>query len=181
MAALGLIAQHPDSTGYDLLRIFELSLANVWPATQSQLYGELGKLTTDGLIEVTATGPRGRKEYRATEAGHAVLRHWLVDEKPEPQRNPLMLKVFLLTELGPDGADRYLSEMVDGVRSALDELDRLRDHVDWEPDLQDKLGWVVLEWGRRVCRMQIEWARWAQAELADPTAPNSGSTLDRRP
>ncbi len=173
MAALGLIAQHPGSTGYDLLKIFDISLANVWPATQSQLYGELGKLTTDGLIEVTATGPRGRKEYRATEAGHTALRSWLVDEDPEPRRNPVMLKVFLLTELGPDGADRYLSELADGLRSALDELDRLRADVNWEPDLQDKLGWIVLEWGRRLCRMQIEWAGWARAELAAPGAPGA--------
>jgi DNA-binding PadR family transcriptional regulator len=40
IAALGLLAQHAGS-GYDLLRRFEKSIANVWPATQSQLYGEL--------------------------------------------------------------------------------------------------------------------------------------------
>ena len=44
-------------------------MANVWPATQSQLYGELNKLADAGLIEVTDIGPRGRKEYRITEAG----------------------------------------------------------------------------------------------------------------
>ena len=62
MRALGLLAQHPGS-GYDLLKQFEKSMANVWPATQSQLYGELNKLADGGLIEVTAVGPRGRKEY----------------------------------------------------------------------------------------------------------------------
>ncbi|MDT0478147.1 PadR family transcriptional regulator, partial [Streptomyces sp. DSM 41014] len=49
MAALGLLAQHPGS-GYDLLKRFEKSMANVWPATQSQLYGELNKLAAAGLI-----------------------------------------------------------------------------------------------------------------------------------
>ena len=39
-------------------------MANVWPATQSQLYGELNKLADAGLIEVSDIGPRGRKEYR---------------------------------------------------------------------------------------------------------------------
>ena len=65
MAALGLLAQQPGS-GYDLLKTFEKSMANVWPATQSQLYGELNKLADAGLIEVTDIGPRGRKEYRIT-------------------------------------------------------------------------------------------------------------------
>ena len=70
-AALGLLAQHPGS-GYDLLKRFEASMANVWPATQSQLYGELNKLADAGLIEVTDVGPRGRKAYRVTEAGRAA-------------------------------------------------------------------------------------------------------------
>ena len=47
IAALGLLAQHPGS-GYDLLKRFEKSMANVWPATQSQLYGELNKLADAG-------------------------------------------------------------------------------------------------------------------------------------
>ena len=68
IAALGLLAQRPGS-GYDLLKRFEKSMANVWPATQSQLYGELNKLADGGLIEVSDIGPRGRKEYRITDAG----------------------------------------------------------------------------------------------------------------
>ena len=44
-ALLGLLAEHPAS-GYDLLKQFEGSLAFVWPATQSQLYTELGAWPT---------------------------------------------------------------------------------------------------------------------------------------
>ena len=54
-------------------------MANVWPATQSQLYGELNKLADAGLIVVSDIGPRGRKEYRITEAGrHAVIAEALI-------------------------------------------------------------------------------------------------------
>jgi len=67
-AALGLLSRGPAS-GYDLLKLFEASMANVWPATQSQLYGELNKLADAGLIEVAQVGPRGRKEYALTGAG----------------------------------------------------------------------------------------------------------------
>src|SRR5690349_24953126 len=83
MAALGLLAQHPGS-GYDLLKRFEKSMANVWPATQSQLYGELNKLAGAGLIEVSSIGPRGRKEYRVTPAGRTELMGWITNPQDDP-------------------------------------------------------------------------------------------------
>src|SRR6201995_4860492 len=83
MAALGLLAQAP-GRGYDRLKRFEESMANVWPATQSQLYGELNKLADAGLIEVSDIGPRGRKEYRITDAGPAELQRWESSPQEEP-------------------------------------------------------------------------------------------------
>ena len=107
-AALGLLAQQPGS-GYDLLKRFENSMANVWPATQSQLYGELNKLAEAGLIEVTDIGPRGRKEYRVTEAGRADLLRWMTaaDDDP-PLRSAGLLRVFLLGEMPPDLARAHV-------------------------------------------------------------------------
>src|SRR5438552_15700987 len=93
---LGLLANGPAS-GYDLLKIFDHSLAFVWPATQSQLYGELNRLADDGLIEVSSEGPRGRKDYSITDAGRAELRHWINDVEPDRiRRNEAMLRVFFL-------------------------------------------------------------------------------------
>lgn len=52
-ALLGLLSERPAS-GYDLLKLFETSLANAWPATQSQIYTELTKLADAYLIAVAA-------------------------------------------------------------------------------------------------------------------------------
>ena len=71
-ALLGLLDDHPGS-GWDLLKA-ETSLAFVWPATQSQLYTELGRLTDEGLIEVTAVRARNRREYGITPAGQQGCR-----------------------------------------------------------------------------------------------------------
>src|SRR6201996_6845634 len=107
MAALGLLAQAP-GRGYDLLKRFEESMANVWPATQSQLYGELNKLADAGLIEVSDVGPRGRKEYRITQAGRAELVRWINDTGDDPpMRRPDLVRVFLLGELSPEDARKY--------------------------------------------------------------------------
>lgn len=93
-AVLGLLAESPAS-GYDLMKLFNASLSSVWPATQSQVYGELSKLTTAGLVEVAAHGPRGRKEYAITEDGLAELRHWLTEVEPGgPTRDDSVLRVF---------------------------------------------------------------------------------------
>src|SRR4029077_10208862 len=85
------------ASGYDLLKVFDRSLAFIWPATQSQLYGELNRLADDGLIEVTHQGPRGRKDYSITSTGRAELERWIVDVEPDRiRRNEAMLRVFFL-------------------------------------------------------------------------------------
>ena len=90
-------------------------MANVWPATQSQLYGELNKLADAGLIEVSAVGPRGRKEYAVTDAGRAELLRWIIDSARRPARpRPELLRVFLLGEIPADEAREY----IDGRRRA---------------------------------------------------------------
>src|SRR5690349_10259588 len=81
-ALLGLLVDR-SASGYDLLKLFNTSLANVWPATQSQIYTELHKLAEAGLIVVAAEGPRGRKQYALTDDGLAELRHWLTETEPQ--------------------------------------------------------------------------------------------------
>ncbi len=128
-AALGLLAQHPGS-GYDLLKRFELSMAHVWPATQSQLYGELNKLADSGLIEVTAVGPRGRKEYAATDAGRAELLRWILDSGDDPPvRNAELLRVFLLSEIPADEARKHMMAAAEQADADLKHLEQLRDSV----------------------------------------------------
>src|ERR1700674_1502244 len=84
-ALLGLLVEGPAS-GYDLLKVFDSSLVFVWPATQSQLYGELNRLADDGLIAVSHQGPRGRKDYTITDQGRAELEHWILDVEPDRVR-----------------------------------------------------------------------------------------------
>src|SRR5262245_44739059 len=128
-AVLGLLAEAPGS-GYDLMRVFTMSLANVWPATQSQVYGELARLAEAGLVEATAAGPRGRKEYAVTDAGRAELRHWMIDVEPNRvHRSDLLLRVFFLGQLTREEAEDYLRRQ--GAVAARDheELLKLREQV----------------------------------------------------
>jgi DNA-binding PadR family transcriptional regulator len=166
-AALGLLAQHPGS-GYDLLRRFEQSMANVWPATQSQLYGELNKLAAGGLIEVSDVGPRGRKEYRVTDAGRAELVRWVTNPKDDPpHRSAPLLRVFLLGEIPPEQAREYMVTMANHADAELDRLRDLRDALSpWGDSDAEFYGGAALEYGLRVASMEGDWAR-AQVKAID--------------
>jgi DNA-binding PadR family transcriptional regulator len=160
IAALGLLAQRPAS-GYDLLKQFEQAMANVWPATQSQLYGELNKLADTGLIEVTDIGPRGRKEYRITPEGRAELRRWVANPQDDPPyRNAPLLRVFLLGAVGPDQAREHMAAVAGHADAEIKRLEELRDSVDWTDDTGLFYGRAALEYGLRANAMEAEWARW---------------------
>ena len=98
-------------------------MANVWPATQSQLYGELNKLAADGLIEVGDIGPRGRKEYRVTDAGRAELVRWMINPQDDPPyRSASLLRVFLLGEIPLNRRASTSSEFAGHADSELNRL-----------------------------------------------------------
>jgi DNA-binding PadR family transcriptional regulator len=105
-AVLGLLVERPAS-GYDLMKLFNTSLVNVWPATQSQVHGALARLAEGGLIDVAAECPRGRKEYTLTDEGLAELRHWLTETESKRKRHgDTLLRVFFLGVLTPEHAHR---------------------------------------------------------------------------
>ena len=159
MAALGLLAQRPGS-GYDLLRLFEQSMANVWPATQSQLYGELNKLAESGLIEVAAVGPRGRKEYRITAAGRTELQRWITTPADDPPfRSPGLLRIFLLGEIPRDQARTHLLNMAAHADAEVERLTALRESIADDADDGAFYGLAALDYGLRLNTMQGQWAR----------------------
>ena len=137
-------------------------MANVWPATQSQLYGELNKLADAGLIEASDIGPRGRKEYRITDAGRAELRRWVTNAQDDPPfRSSSVLRVFLLGAIPPAQAREHMVAMAAGAEAELGRYVELRDAVDWDTG-DDGLfyGRAALEYGLRLSQMQADWARW---------------------
>ncbi|UNO40896.1 helix-turn-helix transcriptional regulator [Streptomyces sp. MST-110588] len=164
-AVLGLLAEAPAS-GYDLMKLFDASLSHVWPATQSQVYGELNKLTAAGFVEVVAHGPRGRKEYALTREGLSELQQWLVEVEPSrPQRHDMLLRVFFLGVLTPLEARMYLLHQAERAARARTGYQQVLDGADWDDEMISVYGRIALEYGLRMTAMQEEWARWAADEI----------------
>lgn len=166
-AMLGLLSGG-SASGYDLLKTFEISLANVWPATQSQLYAELGRLAKEGLVEVVAEGPRGRKEYEITDKGLAELRHWLIEVPPtQTRRSDMLLRVFFLDKVDPGAARGYLEQQAVQAAQEHEQLLEVRESVIGAGDDALRVyGGLALEWGLRFTTLHREWAEWAAAQLA---------------
>lgn len=166
-ALLGLLVNRRAS-GYDLLKLFDGALANVWPASQSQIYTELTKLTADDLITVADAGPRGRKEYALTDAGLVELRRWLTETEPvRPTRNPVLLRVFLLGVLTPEQRRAYLQSLSDRAEQDHARLLEVREEADWDEGDLSRYGAMALDWGLRFTEMRVDWANWAISQLPD--------------
>ncbi len=166
-ALLGLLVDRTAS-GYELLKLFDTSLAHVWPASQSQVYGELTKLADTGLVEVVAQGPRGRKDYALTDSGLAELRRWLAESPPDqPARSEVQLRVFFLDLLTPPQRLAFLDEQADRAAAHHAALRQILDSEDWtEAGMLTANGRLALEFGLRFTAMREEWARWAAKQLA---------------
>ncbi|MFI6458197.1 PadR family transcriptional regulator [Streptosporangium amethystogenes] len=147
------------------MKVFAVSLANVWPATQSRLYGELGRLADAGLIEVVAEGPRGRKEYALTEPGLVELRRWLTEVEPDQvRRSEMLLRVFFLGVVEPAQARAYLARQGAVAAEEHERLALTRPLADGHDQLS-VYGRLALEWGLRATAMRRDWAEWAAHEI----------------
>ena len=98
-ALLALLRVGPQS-GYDLQKQFSLSVGHVWHAPDSQIYPELRKMESEGLIEGEdqLRGERGtRRLYHMTSAGDEALLSWM--ESPldyQRVRDPAHLRASYL-------------------------------------------------------------------------------------
>jgi DNA-binding PadR family transcriptional regulator len=94
-----------EASGYELSKVFDVSLANFWPATPQQLYRELERLAQDGLIEARVVQQERRPDKRlftVTETG----RRELTEFAAEPPRRPAALRdEFLIKIQAMDGVD----------------------------------------------------------------------------
>lgn len=129
-ALLGLTAAKP-ATGYELTRLFDLSLAHAWHASHSQIYPELRKLEEEGLVEVVSEGARNSRTFAATDAGRQALRTWLVETPPTRKvRNEDALRLFLIPTLSPADRRRVLERELAVVEEEARQLRALAEQID---------------------------------------------------
>lgn len=112
-AILGLLNKQK-MTGYDLMQQFESALCEFWSAKHSQIYPELKKLTSEGMIEyeIQITGQvLEKKLYSITEEGKRDFLNWLSQIEPmeSTPKDVFKLRLFFSNRL-PSNRRLYLLE-----------------------------------------------------------------------
>ncbi|NUP82959.1 MAG: PadR family transcriptional regulator [Nonomuraea sp.] len=92
-------------SGYQLTKIFDVGVSNFWYAAPQQLYAELTKLESDGLVtgrEVVQRGRPNKRVFKVTQAGLDELAAFAAaPAKPLLLRDDLAVKVHAADRLDP--------------------------------------------------------------------------------
>jgi PadR family transcriptional regulator AphA len=172
-AILGLVAAEPMS-GYGLARLFERTLARAWPARHPQIYPALAALEEQGLVRLSATGPRRRKTYAVTEEGVRTVQRWLRETEPDRTvRNETILRLFMLWLLEAQDAVAFFDAEIEVHRERLigfeqtlaDDEDQRRRHGTAQGGI-NLCASLALDWGIRYEREYIAWATQARDRIA---------------
>lgn len=119
-----------ESSGYDLAKSFDASVANFWAATPQQLYRELDKLAADGLIEARVVQQERRPNKRLfslTTAGRAAITAFTAaPPKPSTIRDELLIKVNAVDGGDPGAVRTLVAERLRWSETKLERYERMR-------------------------------------------------------
>ena len=116
-------------SGYELAKVFNVSVANFWYAVPQQLYAELTRLERDGLIagrRVIQHDRPNKRVFRVTDAGIAELAAFAAaPTKPSFIREDLLVMVQAVDELDPAPVIAQLEERAAAAAAKVETFDRL--------------------------------------------------------
>ncbi|MFD6171748.1 PadR family transcriptional regulator [Streptomyces coeruleorubidus] len=168
-AILTALLEKP-SSGLELTRRFDRSIGYFWSATHQQIYRELGRLETDGLIRaLPAEQPtRGQKKsYEVLPAGRAELARWTAaSQDPKPHRDALLLRLRAAAVVGTAGLETDLRRHLELHERQLAEYQEIekRDFPPGRDGTEDRLRHLVLRAG---IDLETFWTQWLRRALAD--------------
>ncbi len=162
---LGLASIKP-TTGHDLAAFSERSIGNFFPIARSQVYLELDRLCSHGLLEVTEVVEERRptrRVYEITRSGAEELRRWL-DEmplEPERTRNLFLVRVFFGDRVSPDRLDGLLDDYETAARAQRDRLGAVAERLAGRPDAALRRATAVF--GMRHAQATLDWVTEVRA------------------
>jgi DNA-binding PadR family transcriptional regulator len=175
---LGLLNYAP-MTGYNLKKLFDESVNNIWEASLSQIYRELGTLEKNGLVtsQIEQQDDRpDKKIYSISEEGKIAFGEWLVnfsDKFISPKRDEFMLRIFFGAQLGKAKMKKQFQRFIDDRKKAFELIDGKKDLLDIGKAIKkDQLSAeeilcikFVIKRAQMTNRMLVEWAEECIKEL----------------
>ncbi|MFC3453825.1 PadR family transcriptional regulator [Amycolatopsis speibonae] len=122
-----------ESSGYDLAKGFNASVANFWTATPQQLYRELDKMESQGLVAARVVEQERRPNKRLfslTDTGATELAEFTTRApKPTAIRDELLVQIQAV-EAGDDERIRHaVADRMATAETKLKRFERLRDRL----------------------------------------------------
>lgn len=161
-------------SGYQLAKIFDVGVSNFWYAAPQQLYSELTKLESDGLIsgrQVIQHDRPNKRVFTVTAAGIDELAAFAAaTSKPLSIRDDLAVKVQAVDQLDPAPVIAQLEERAADASAKLalfeQTLRRLRGDLDEEAFLRQghRIGPYLTCLGG--CRLEREIRDWSLSTAA---------------
>ncbi|MEU6854421.1 PadR family transcriptional regulator [Actinacidiphila alni] len=130
-------------SGYQLAKAFNVGVANFWHALPQQLYAELGRLETDGLVtgrEVVQDTRPNKRLFRVTDAGLAELERFAAAAaKPSFVRDELLVKVQTADRIGTGAVIEQLVERAEFAAAKIELFTSLLEKIRGDRDEEDFL------------------------------------------
>ncbi|MGV9452443.1 PadR family transcriptional regulator [Streptomyces sp. NPDC003635] len=123
-----------EASGYELSKLFDVSLANFWAATPQQLYRELERLAQDGLVQARVVQQERRPNKRMftlTAAGREDLRSFASEpvRRPAAMRDELLIKIQAMDESDPVATRALVEERMSWAHGKLARYERVRERL----------------------------------------------------
>lgn len=154
-AMLGLLMPGPQH-GYELHQTFERELGRVWRVGRSQLYAQLKRMETAGLVAAqTETQPNRppRKVYHLTPAGREAFLEWVHQPTPHLRhiRLEFLARLFFFRRLDLPGLDTLVADQKALYGERVESLTRAAAEAD------DDFRRLVFEFRRGQFEAVIQW------------------------
>lgn len=165
---LAVLSKQPN-TGYGIGRLLRTELRHIWQARLQQIYSELARSETEGLVRAQVTHMTNRpakKVYSLTPAGTLALDDWLAQSPSfDSPRDDLMVRLYCLPRAPLDLLVRRLEERRDLLKAKARELRRGLESTSGDPAT---IGYrLTLEAALAATEAQITWCESAVSALRE--------------
>jgi DNA-binding PadR family transcriptional regulator len=164
-AVLALLAIEGERSGYDLLKLVQQAIAQVWSPARSGLYAVLPRLVANGCASrrtVSQTTRPDKQLYSITRTGRASLDAWLETVEPGA-RDTFFLKLFVGGLTTPEVLLEHVAQF------QADTEERLAGLRAFEPSNSNRgHDWFhrhLLRYGIERAEHELEWAGGVERAL----------------
>ncbi|MCC7557778.1 MAG: PadR family transcriptional regulator [Methanobacteriaceae archaeon] len=179
-AMLGILTYSP-MTGYNLKKVFDTSISQVWAASLSQIYRELSDLENKGYVSSNIQKQEDRPDkriYNITREGRDAFLEWLKDfpEKiSSVKRDAFMLRIFFGSNLEKKELLKQLQRFISQKNDHLNKLNEIEKNFSIcssefsvESPKKEELFWhFTIKRGKMTLKTLIKWAEECIKELEE--------------